>query len=111
MCKTFKRICAECAQEFEARDRRAEFCSTVCKNNTNNRRVKRGVMLLDLYVHTRFNRKVAGEKKLQTLIDRMVGNWIEEDRAAGRRYIRPVDDCISAAVQHTAVRSAVRAGK
>ena len=112
MCrKTFNKTCAECSQSFVAKDYRAEFCGLACKNEMNKRRRDRGAMLLDLYIHQRFNRKAAGERGLQTLIDRMVGNWVEEDRAAGRRVMRPLDDCVFAAVQHTAVVNNHRAGK
>lgn len=112
MCrKTFNKTCAECGAAFVAKDYRAEFCGLACKNEMNKRRRDRGAMLLDLYIHQRFNRKAAGERGLQTLIDRMVGNWVEEDRQAGRRVMRPLDDCIFAAVAHTAVVNNHRAGK
>lgn len=112
MCrKTFNKTCAECCNAFVAKDYRAEFCGTACKNAMNQRRRDRGAQLLDLYVHTRFNRKAAGEHGLQTIIDRMVGNWVEEDRQAGRRVMRPLDDVMFAAVQHVATVHNHRAGK
>lgn len=112
MCrKTYQKTCAECGADFIAKDYRAEFCGLACKNEMNKRRRDRGAMLLDLYIHRRFNRKAAEARGLQSIIDRMVGNWIEEDRAAGRRWCRPLDDCIYAAVSHTAVRHNIRAGR
>jgi hypothetical protein len=111
MCKTFNRTCAECNEAFTAKDRRAEFCGSKCRLAMNNRRRDRGAQLLDLYVHTRFNRKAAQERNLQTIIDRMVGNWIAEDRAAGRREMRPLDDVMFQAVQHVATTHSHRAGK
>lgn len=104
--------CAECGHEFHAkRPDRAEFCSTECRSRYNNRRRDRGAMLFDLYLHHRFNRKAAAEKNLQTLIDRMVGNWVEEDRRAGRRVMRDLADVMQAAMPHTNIRYDIRAGK
>lgn len=104
--------CAECGQPFQPkRCDTAEFCSKECRQRSNNREMQRGKALLSLYVHTRFNRKAAAEKNLQTLIDRMVSNWVEEDRAAGRRVMRDLDEVMYAAVEHTAQRSDIRAGK
>lgn len=108
MCK-----CAECGKTFQAkRADTAEFCSSKCRMAYNNLEAKRGKQLLGLYVHTRFNRAAASERGLQTLIDRMVGNWVAEDRAAGRREMRPLQEVLFGAVEHVAVVNSVgRAGK
>lgn len=111
MCKQFNRKCGECGVEFIAKDRRAEFCGTPCRVAHTNRRRDRGAMLYDMYVHLRFNREAATEEGLRTLIDRMVGNWVEEDRELGRRVMRPMDDVKQAALPHTVVRCNIRAGK
>lgn len=111
MTKLFTRHCSECGTEFQAKVASAEFCCQEHRLAYNNRRRDRGAMLFDLYVHTRFNRKASQEKGLQTLIDRMVGNWVEEDRAVGRKPMRELQDCIQAALPHTAIRTAYRAGK
>lgn len=104
--------CAECAKDFSAkRPDRATFCSTECRGAWNVRRRDRGAMLLDLYIHTRFNRAKASEKGLQTMIDRMIGNWVEEDRQAGRKVMRELSEVIEAAMPHTNQRFDVRAGR
>lgn len=108
---TFLRGCAECGEPFKSQRRKAEFCSKECRMAHNNRRRDRGAMLLDLYVHTRFNRQKAGERGLKTMIDRMIGNWVAEDREAGRRSMRPIDEVVQAAVSHTSKVYGHRAGK
>lgn len=113
MCRNarFIRTCAECGEEFPAGVESAEFCSQAHRLAYNNRRRDRGALLYDLYVHLRFNREAAAEKNLRTLVDRMVGIWVEEDRARRRRIMRPLHDCTQAALPHTVLRTEIRAGK
>jgi len=106
MTKQFKRTCAECASPFTAKDARADFCSLRCKNAWNNRVAQRGKVMLSLYVHRRFNRAEARAKGVHTLVDRMVTNWVREDREAGRRWAIPLQECLESAVRHTAVKCA-----
>lgn len=106
-----RRTCAECGNVFEAKAPHAEFCSPSCRMAMNNRAMSRGKMLLDLYVHQRFNREEALAKGVKTILDRMVANWVNEDREAGRRVMRPLSDCLEAAVEHQAVINRVRAGR
>lgn len=105
------RVCAECGIDFKAKAPHADFCSSPCRMAANNRRMARGAKLFDLYVHQRFNRDEAQAKGVKTIIDRMVANWVAEDREAGRRVMRPLSDCLEAAVEHQAVINRVRAGR
>jgi hypothetical protein len=82
----------------------AAFCAQPCCLAHNNRRRDRGALLVDLIVHDRFNRKEASGRGIRTLADRMVANWVNEDRRAGRRVMRPLQECIEAAAPHTAIR-------
>lgn len=111
MAKTFTRPCAECGTGFETKVLSAEFCSTPCRLAANNRRRDRGAKLLDLYVHQRFNRAEAQGHNVKTLIDRMVSNWMTEDREMGRRAMRPLQDCMQAAVASSSSRHSARIRK
>lgn len=109
--KQISHACAECGTAFQATDRKAAFCSVACRTASNNRRRERGALLYDLLVHQRFNREVAQERQVRSLIDRMVSNWVAEDRAAGRRVLRPLQDCIEAALPHGATHLGIVCGR
>lgn len=97
--------CAECGLTFRPkRSDRALFCSPACRNLSNARRRDRGAMIYDLLVHQRFNREEAQKKGVRSKVDRMISNWIAEDRAAGRRVMRPLQECLETAVACTSVR-------
>lgn len=106
-----KRTCAECGATFEAKAPHAEYCSAPCRKAAGNRAMLRGKKLLELYVHQRFNRAEAQEKGVKTIIDRMISNWANEDREAGRRIMRPLRACMEAATEHRAVINRHRAGR
>lgn len=94
--------CAECGQAFAPKRKdKAVFCSPACRNEANVRRRDRGALVYDLLVHHRFNRADAQKRGVRSKVDRMISNWIAEDRAAGRRAMRPLQDCIEAAVSAT----------
>lgn len=103
--------CAECGTAFEATDRKAVFCSPACRTASNNRRRDRGALIYDLLVHQRFNREAAQERNVRSLVDRMISNWVAEDRDAGRRVLRPLQDCLEAALPHGATHLGIVGGR
>jgi predicted nucleic acid-binding Zn ribbon protein len=54
---TNPRQCRECGSRFTAVRADAEFCSTPCRRDWNNRRQKRGAELYDVFMFIRHHRK------------------------------------------------------
>ncbi|RWQ35508.1 MAG: transcriptional regulator [Mesorhizobium sp.] len=81
--------CLECGEPFERAPSR-EFCSVKCRKDWNNRRMKRGAELYDLYMAHRFDRANAKDLRVFQAINRMASNFREEDRTerAGRQSWR-----------------------
>lgn len=81
--------CLECGDPFERASGR-EFCAPKCRKDWNNRRMKRGAELYDLYMAHRFDRSTALELRVFQAINRMASNFRLEDRAerAGRQSWR-----------------------
>lgn len=85
------RLCLECGQTVAAAGE-AIFCTAVCRSQWNNRRLKRGAELYDLFMAHRFDRKAAGEAKVISLMNRLASNFRREDQdtRGGRRSWRPL---------------------
>ena len=81
------RSCGECGGSMEGRDKAAAFCDKRCRDNHKNRRCRRGVLLYDLFMALRFERKLASKLKVWSAMCRLAGTWREEDNheRAGRR--------------------------
>lgn len=79
-----KASCRECQAEFEAKSASAEFCSGKCRNDYNNRRAVRGMILFDLFMEMRYRR--AGAKGLWSIMCRLAEEWREEDKAKRERF-------------------------
>ena len=83
---TFKRTCAECRDGFTAARLDATFCSTACKSKFNNRRISRGLELIDRALHWRGDRK---DKEAFTDLCFVIDGFLRDDRAIGRvSYLR-----------------------
>lgn len=81
--------CLECGAGFERAAGR-EFCSVKCRKDWNNRRMKRGAELYDLYMAHRFDRANAQALGVFQAVNRMASNFRAEDveRREGRRSWR-----------------------
>lgn len=80
------RCCKECRSPLAAdADYRADFCGTPCRNSFNNRRMRRGAELYDLFMSLRYERTLAKTLKLWSTICALAQRWREEDREAGRK--------------------------
>jgi hypothetical protein len=82
----WKGRCPECGGE---RKRTATFCSATCKTNHNARCLKRGKQLLAYQMAARQTRggttlDMETGKECRTISDRLIQQWTEEDRKAGR---------------------------
>jgi len=75
----FRRLCLECGEPFESVSPRAEFCKTGCCKSWNNRRMVRGAELYDLFMSMRFDRGVAQEMGVWSLLCRMAAGFRDED--------------------------------
>jgi hypothetical protein len=86
---TLQRSCAECGAPFyvSARYAHAQCCSTLCRKSFNNRRMTRGALLYDLFMTSRYERKLAKKLKLWRMICRLAMDFRREDRdqRAGRK--------------------------
>lgn len=79
-----KKICVECGQGFGAHPRfaqHAEFCSTKCRREHNNRRMTRGAVVFDLLMAARYERKLANRLKLWRQLCRLAMDFRREDHA------------------------------
>lgn len=91
------RHCLECENPITARRLGQEFCSAACRMTFNNRRMRRGAELYDLFRALRRERKTAKELGLWTEICRLELQWQGEDEAQrpGRRSYMPPSKAIS----------------
>ena len=82
--------CLECGEPCGSRARRADFCSSPCRKAFNNRRMTRGAELYDLVMANRYDRELATELGVYTLITRMTLKFHEQDEKerAGRKSWR-----------------------
>lgn len=76
--------CYECAAPYTARARQQRFCSTACSKTFNNRRMRRGAVLVDLamtdYCHRDHPARKNGD--IQKAMRRLLSRWRDEDRKA-----------------------------
>ena len=83
-------LCRECGDDDEAHAAHGAFCSTVCRNRWNNRRLQRGAVIYDLIMTLRYERGVGKALKVWTLICRLAADFRREDHdaRAGRKSWR-----------------------
>lgn len=82
--------CVECGAAYQAKRKDAEFCGSACGLEFNKRRHLRGMVLYDLMMINRNERKLAKTMKVWFLITRLCMYWRDEDKdeRAGRRSWR-----------------------
>lgn len=104
--------CLECGAEYERAPNR-EFCSVKCRKDWNNRRMKRGAELYDLYMAHRFDRANAQALGVFQAVNRMASNFRAEDAAerAGRRSWRATRAVLEERPYLRAVTTRVRMGR
>lgn len=74
------KTCLECGQPIPAgKQKTARFCVKACKTTFHNRRQKRGAVLLDFYMATRFDRKRAEALGFQTHMARLASTFYALD--------------------------------
>lgn len=71
--------CSECGNATTGKATR--FCGRPCKDAWNNRQKRRGVILLNLFAETRYNR--SGSYGIAD-VNGLMATWRSEDVAAGR---------------------------
>ncbi len=83
--------CQECGNPISGRRKPALFCSPVCRQVFNNRRMQRGAELYDLFRALRRERSEAKALNIWTEICRLELNWQIEDEKVrpGRRSYMP----------------------
>lgn len=88
--KRFASNCLECGARFHHDRRDAEFCSRPCIQAWNNRRAVRGAEMYDLFMALRFQRELATEMQLRTVMTQLASAFREDDlkKRAGRRSWR-----------------------
>jgi len=92
---TFKRECTECGDAFIGKKAHAEFCSTACRKNFNNRRAMRGAQLYDAMMNLRYARADAKVNDIDyTFLCRMAEKFNRDDEILreGRRSYRKAQD-------------------
>jgi hypothetical protein len=78
-------ICRECGSAFVQSRAGVEFCGPTCRRVWNNRRLRRGAILYDLFMASRYELGEAKRLKLWREMNRLAALWREEDRVAGRK--------------------------
>ena len=79
------RHCRECGQTFNATRTDADFCSTKCRRDWNNRRQQRGAEMYDVFMFMRHERKATEGLKethdvsLWTIAAQLASEWKAED--------------------------------
>jgi hypothetical protein len=77
-------LCFECATAYTARAAQQRFCTPACSKVFNNRRMRRGAVLVDLamtdYCHRDHPKRKNGD--IQKAMRRLLSRWRDEDRAA-----------------------------
>lgn len=83
--------CLECGCDLVPGPQEREFCCAGHRLAWNNRRLKRGAALYDLYMAHRFERDAAQAAGVFQAINRLASDFRAEDREmrAGRRSWRP----------------------
>lgn len=75
----FARVCLECGDDFEALKAFGAFCCPAHRQLWNNRRMKRGAELYDLFMALRFQRGLAKAMGLWRLVCRLASAFRDED--------------------------------
>lgn len=90
------RECLECGETFGSAKAEAEFCGDRCRQAFNNRRMKRGAEIYDLFMSLRHDRKTATILNVFTLVSRLATIYRREDadQRAGRRSWRHAAEII-----------------
>lgn len=70
--------CRECGGNHD-RPQEAAFCCRECRQTWNNRRLKRGAELYDLFMLVRYERGLAKLHGLWSIVCRLAQAWREED--------------------------------
>jgi hypothetical protein len=90
--------CRECGKPFTvpARGKRKVFCMVPCEKRFNNRRMRRGALIYDMFMEGRFNR-AESEKTMRSVMSRIAMRFRDEDKAEreGRVSWGEVGDKIS----------------
>lgn len=83
--------CQECGNSISGHRSGQLFCSTVCRQHFNNRRLQRGAELYDLFRALRRERNEAKSLNVWTEICRLELQWQQEDDAEreGRKSYMP----------------------
>ncbi len=74
-----QRPCPECGRPFVSAVAHAAFCCTACKNAWGNRRLQRGALFYDLYMHFRFARADARRLNVFAALNRLASIFRAED--------------------------------
>jgi hypothetical protein len=100
----FARVCLECGDDFESMKTFGAFCCPAHRLAWNNRRMKRGAELYDLFMALRFQRGLAKTLALWKLVCRLASAYRDEDwrERAGRVSWRAPKDVIGERVWLTA---------
>lgn len=90
--------CVECGRNFVGVRIDAEFCSASCRIEFNKRRQLRGMILYDLMMINRNERKLAKAAKVWFLITRLCMYWRNQDHQEreGRRSWRKAEKVLEA---------------
>ena len=82
--------CVECGRDFQAKRFDATFCQFDCGSEFNKRRQLRGMIMYDLMMINRYERKMAKKAKVWFLLTRLCMYWRQEDydKRDGRRSWR-----------------------
>ena len=73
------RTCPECGAAFAPAVSHAAFCCVACKNTWGNRRLQRGALFYDLYMHFRFARADARRLNVFAALNRLAHIFRQED--------------------------------
>lgn len=72
--------CLECGGRMQTtRDGPHVFCSSGCRKSFNNRRMRRGAQLYDLFMAMRHERKEAEGERVWSALCRLAAEWRSED--------------------------------
>lgn len=90
-------LCQECGNRISDPQREQLFCSAPCRQTFNNRRMKRGAELYDLFRALRRERGKAKELNLWTQICRLELEWQMQDEAQrpGRKSYMPPEKALA----------------
>lgn len=94
--KTYKRDCRECGTCYTTPTARKKFCSVPCEKAFNNRRMRRGAILYDLFMASRYQTREFSATELRSIYQRLGMRFREEDvnERAGRHSWLPVPDTL-----------------